>query len=676
MRAYRCSRLALTGIIVFSGVVLPVTARAADAASTPAASTPAADPAAATPPPTEEVDVYDEQLPESVVVRGKPRTDDATVITQAEAKLIAGAFGDPFRAVETAPGVVPIASGVPFFYVRGAPPGDVGYFLDGIRVPLLFHLGLGPSVVHPNLIDKVELVPGANAEFGRYAGGVVTGALAGQRDELRVEGNLRLVDTGAFLEVPFDEGRGDALLTGRISYTALLFSLVQSDLVLNYWDYAGRLNYEVAPGQRLGFFAFGAYDYMAEKRVNEDDHLIFDTMFHRINLSYDVDVDPRTRVETDVIFGWDETRLEDNRDVVDKSLDMRMKATKRVSDDFEIRGGVDVTFDDYDIDLAPEADDEDGSFATFFSSRTDIAAGAWVTLPVTLGGRLSMLPGLRADVYASKGEFAIGFDPSISARLEIIPGLALIQSHGLASQPPSFIVAGPGFRPGLDRGGLQRAFSSSIGLEYKPTPDWQFKVVAYRSAFFDFNDALGTSGLADEGFPGGFDTFDKRFGGTSTGLEVMIKKRPTDGLGLVFSYSLGRSERSDGQGNTFPSGFDRTHVASLAMTYEFGKGFRGGIKQLLYTGSPILARTDSGIEVASRLPPFYRLDWRVEKRFNIGKTGWVSLVLEVLNTFLAKETLGQECETTFDANGAAHQECNPSTLGPVTIPSFGVEGGY
>ncbi|MEI9949386.1 MAG: hypothetical protein WDO74_10485 [Pseudomonadota bacterium] len=32
---------------------------------------------------------------------------------------------------------------LPFFFVRGAPPGNVGYFLDGIRVPLLFHIALG-----------------------------------------------------------------------------------------------------------------------------------------------------------------------------------------------------------------------------------------------------------------------------------------------------------------------------------------------------------------------------------------------------------------------------------------------------------------------------------------------------------------------------------------------------
>lgn len=43
----------------------------------------------------------------------------------------------PSRRREAMPGVTPVASGVPYFFVRGAPPGNVGYFVDGVRVPLL-----------------------------------------------------------------------------------------------------------------------------------------------------------------------------------------------------------------------------------------------------------------------------------------------------------------------------------------------------------------------------------------------------------------------------------------------------------------------------------------------------------------------------------------------------------
>ena len=43
-----------------------------------------------------------------------------------------GAFGDPFRAIEALPGVVPIVSGLPYFYVRGSPPSGTLYVYDDI----------------------------------------------------------------------------------------------------------------------------------------------------------------------------------------------------------------------------------------------------------------------------------------------------------------------------------------------------------------------------------------------------------------------------------------------------------------------------------------------------------------------------------------------------------------
>src|SRR4029079_7052967 len=103
----------------------------------------------------------------------------SATLSRTEVRQIPGTFGDPFRAIEIMPGVTPVVSGLPFFFVRGAPPGNVGYFLDGVRIPLLFHVGAGPSVVHPGLIQRVDLYPGGYpAYFGRFSGGIVSGETA------------------------------------------------------------------------------------------------------------------------------------------------------------------------------------------------------------------------------------------------------------------------------------------------------------------------------------------------------------------------------------------------------------------------------------------------------------------------------------------------------------------
>ncbi|HEY6878441.1 MAG TPA: hypothetical protein VI299_10510 [Polyangiales bacterium] len=47
-------------------------------------------------------------------------------INNESARDLPGSFGDPLRILDALPGVVPIASGVPYVYVRGAPPSSTG----------------------------------------------------------------------------------------------------------------------------------------------------------------------------------------------------------------------------------------------------------------------------------------------------------------------------------------------------------------------------------------------------------------------------------------------------------------------------------------------------------------------------------------------------------------------
>src|ERR1035441_8762808 len=114
-----------------------------------------------------------------------------------------GSFGDAFRAIEAMPGVSPLLSGVPYFLVRGAPPGNTGFFIDRVHVPALFHLGVGAAVVHPGLIDRVDFFPGGYpARFGRFTGGILSGELSPEAQRPHAEASLRLLDAGGLVDVP------------------------------------------------------------------------------------------------------------------------------------------------------------------------------------------------------------------------------------------------------------------------------------------------------------------------------------------------------------------------------------------------------------------------------------------------------------------------------------------
>jgi TonB family protein len=203
------------------------------------------------------------EKPIEIVVTGERSAPGVSSLARAEVRQLPGAFGDPFRAIEAMPGVTPIFTGMPYFFVRGAPPGNVGYYLDGIRVPLLYHIGLGPSVVHPALVERVDLYPGGYpARYGRFAGGIVAGETTAPRYELHGEAGLRLFDAGALVEAPIAGERGSALVGGRYSYSAPLLSLIVEDVILEYWDYQLRVAYEPTGNDTLSVFGFGSFDVL------------------------------------------------------------------------------------------------------------------------------------------------------------------------------------------------------------------------------------------------------------------------------------------------------------------------------------------------------------------------------------------------------------------------------
>jgi len=645
-------------------------------------------------------------------VRGVKVEPSRTVsLSRAEVRQIPGTFGDPFRALEIMPGVTPIISGLPFFFVRGAPPGDVGYFLDGVRVPLLFHVGVGPSVIHPALIDRVDLYPGGYpARFGRFSGGIVSGETVPPAADLHGEYNVRLFDAGALIEAPFDEHRGTVLLAGRYSYTAALLSLLSSTTELDYWDYQARISYQLTPKDTASVFAFGSYDYLGE-RTSTQTLTLFGTEFHRVDARYDHSLGSDGTLRLAVTAGLDRSRLPDDRFVRDRLLGTRSELSLRLSPDLLLRVGSDVELDAYDVQLnlgqlGPAAQ----SAASLFPTRSDLATGTRADIVISLGERLQLIPGVRVDYYTSNGQSAVGVDPRFSTRLEMTRQLRFLTAFGIAHQAPAFVVPLPGFQPGGLRGGLQTAVQQSAGFEYDFGDATTATATAFHNGFFNMSDPLGTtqtcpvsfandslagdigerlpsqrSGSCGTRFQAGVAGPDRsgggglgadggggnrasalavRTNGASYGLEFFLKRRLTSRIGGFISYTLSRSVRTIGN-QQFVATFDRTHVANAAIAYNLGRNWRAGTRVTFYTGLP--KTPDPSDPSSTRLPPFFRADLRLEKRWQLTPRAYLSFIAEWMNATLSKEAVSTTCNV---------QGCQTQTIGPVTIPSLGIEGGF
>jgi hypothetical protein len=642
--------------------------------------------------------------------RGEPGSDSSESLARAEVRQLPGAFGDPFRAVEAVPGMTPVVSGLPYFYIRGAPPGNVGYYFDGVRVPYLFHFGLGPAVIHPALIAKTELHRGGYpASLGRYSGGVIESSAMPPSDHFHGEASLRLIDAGALAEAPFADGRGTVLAAGRYSYTAALFSLLQSDTSLSYRDYQVRASYALTEHDTLSFLGFGAYDNAAQKDtidasargISSDSdssnaskplvvsRTLFASEFHRGDLRWDHTwTDGHLRAGATI--GFDRTRVEARRAAADVMTAMRLEIEQKAMKGVLVRGGADFVVDAYSGDALPQYADDDDVVERqrgIFANRTDYATGAHIDAVITAIPRIELIPGVRADFFASGGNSAAAVDPRFSARFFITKKLRLIHAYGVASQPPSTPITLPGITLANLRGGLQRSIQTSGAVEADLPQDFTGTLGLFHNAFYNLNDALGTAQVELIDLERS-DALLSKSRGSAYGLELGVRRKLSNRVGGLLSYTLSRSERTTTAGNggassKFISAYDRPHVLSAAVSVDLGRNWRAGARTVIYSGipehgAPPAFAAQVVAQPPERTPPFFRLDLRLEKRWMVGKTGWVSFVFEALNATLSREVTGYTCPTAIQLPGAApaNPQCKERVIGPVTVPSLGVEGGF
>ena len=599
-----------------------------------------------------------EPAPTEIRVLGEERQELGSLhIPRSETRLIPGAFADPFRVVEVLPGVAPVLSGIPYFYVRGAPPGDVGYRIDDIPVPLLFHVGAGPSVIAPALVDRVDLFPGAYpAEHGRVAGAVIAGETMAPSNVARGEAQARIFDAGAMIEQPFANGRGSVLLGGRYGYTQAILSLVAPDYGLNYWDYQARIAYRINATDTLSAFAFGALDRLNNEAIQRK---LFDTQFHRLDLRWDRHTEQSHvrlafTLGADHILNGQEGPTGAGSELRDNTARVRLEASHRLSPQLRLRGGADVGA----MNVKTEVD-VFGPKVVTQPTRVDLAGGAYADAIWRPARGVEIVPGMRLDVARARLKNHLFVEPRLGTRLRVAQGVSWVSAFGLAHQLPTQSVRVPGRAPNGLELAEQEAWQATSGVEFVLPASMLGKV----NLFHSWIDAL-----------------DSDLSGRSYGAEFFLRRNFSERLGGFVSYTLSRTTYTR-QAQTNQAEFDRPHVLSLVLGYDLGRGFRLGVRSLYESGrryavacptpdcgpgDPLAPRR---FVAQGRTHNFFRLDLRFEKRWQLAAGRWISGTFEWFNATLSKET----DNVTWDPVRGGLVETDRS---PLTLPSIGIEAGF
>jgi hypothetical protein len=600
------------------------------------------------------------QAYETVVAAKQPAA--AVRMTGEEARSTPGATGDPFRAIESLPGVSQIVWPFALYAIRGANPGNTGFFLDGMRVPALFHFALGPSIVHPYLIEKLAFYPGGYPiRFGGYVSGAVVAETAPPpADIARFAADVRFYDAGGLATSPWDGGRGTVAVAGRYSFTGLLISQLFSGVSLGYADYQLRVDHAFGEG-RLTLFALGSFDMLDITQPDLGDATLTSKIgdatlnFHRLDLRWDrPTAGGRLLVRT--TFSTD--RAASN--LFDSPIAVRAYAVApRVAFTQPLEGaggaieiGIDAEAQRFrtDVVMTPETP----TLGDLAQSRGALTAGIYAGATLNLA-RLSVDPGIRYARYLEQDTARGAFEPRLTVRLKLLEGLSVDGTIGRFSQMPSLPLAVAGFEAfGLRDFGLQTSTQTALGIDARLRNGASLRVTGYHQ-WLHVSDLRST--FAHDVRTREF--LDMR-DGRGYGVEAMLRLPERARLSGWVAYTLSWSVR-DFDGVYGDSDWDQRHILNLVGTVRLPRGWSVGGRFHYNTGRPYPVEGTNGTEYF-RLPAFWQLDTRAAKRVILDRAT-LDFYFEVGNATLTREVVAIQRQ----------EDGTPKRLGfRIFLPSFGL----
>lgn len=587
-------------------------------------------------------------------------------LTGEEARTAPGAAGDPFRSIESLPGVAQVAWPLALYAIRGANPGNTGFFIDGMRVPALFHFALGPSVVHPYLIDRLDFYPGGPpARLGGYVSGAVSAGIGTPPGDLaHASVDLRVYDVGGLVTTPFDDGRGTLAIAGRYSYTGALASLVFSDVKLGYADYQVHLTHPFAGG-RLTALAMGSADDLALRVNAVGDGAL---QFHRIDLRWDHELGPgRLRLRGTVGTDWARSNLREAPiSVRSYSAAPRLEYGARLAAAAQLDAGVSLEAQTFRPQIPPMPDTS--GIDDLARPRGASSAAAYVSLALSLGTHLELSPGVRLMRYAEQGVVRFAPEPRLTARLKLSERIALEGSVGRYTQMASLPVGVPGFDAfDLRDLGLQRSTQSSLGARTKLGTLAELDVTGFYQQLevTDLRSTLSSDFRVQD--------FLELRPGRGYGVELLLRRPDSERLHGWLAYTLSRSERQV-DGIWGASDWDQRHILNLLLSCRLARGYSVGGRIHYNSGRPFPVSTpgnSSEIEYR-RLPAFYQLDLRADKRMVFDRFTLTAYV-ELGNVTLTREVTA--LSSMYRSDGIPISDGSVHSIGyRIILPSLGLRG--
>lgn len=590
-------------------------------------------------------------------------------IKTEEARRVPGTGGEALRVVQNLPGVGRAAFGSGALVVWGAAPQDTRVYVDGVRIPQLYHTGGFRATVNSDLVRAIDLAPGGyGAEFGRGLGGLVTVETRALRaDRLHGYVSVDVIDTSALVEAPITKSTRVAI-SGRGSYLGETLGLFTkrdvSELVPipRFFDGQLKVEQDLGENETLTLVALASDDTLKRTVTNPDPaQTVSDerkSNFKRVFATYRKAFPDGSSTTITPSFGTDHFDFAQRfgttptEQTIDATVfGVRAKWRGKVASMVVLNTGVDIEGSDNTIRRrgATILPPREGDITVFGQPPNDVvnfdnwsvflgSIAPYAQADIELfGNKMHVVPGVRLDSFFVSGDKQFptkegseqrGYlrnetvvEPRLAARWAVSERLTLKAAYGQYHQAPDAEDLSPVFgNPTL---GFAKATHYLAGFNVRILE----KLSAETTAFTSLSDALAARSPLPSPTTG--EALLNTREGRAYGAQVLLRQELAKGFFGWVSYSYIKSERKDSADEPWRLfDYDQTHVATVVASYELPLGFEIGTRLRYATGfprTPVVgsyynARRDLfepafGAQNSIRIPAFAQADIRAAKRF-------------------------------------------------------------
>lgn len=630
-------------------------------------------------------------------IRGKAEKRDSQThsLSQEEFISMPGSFGgDPVRAAQNLPGIGQSGANAQII-IQGASPDDTGYLINGHRVPLVFHFGGLSSVVIPQAVERVDLLPsGYGPEYSKAMGGIIgLNTKTPKNDTWHGLIFVDLLNTGFMTEGPIDE-KSSFLIAGRYSYVGQVlkqvakknenFELTAAPTSIDLTSlYHRKINDK--NNLKMAFVASrDELELILNKAANNDRSLrgnfYSKTEFFRFIPELSTQFDNKNKMTHSLGLGKDILLVDINGrylDIDSTDITHRSEYFREWSSYYKSYVGFDNRWDHSTVKVNLPNSYRMGGVGNPFSvgeerkfinkgSSTEFGFYLRQEIKIAEDSKWVYLPNFRYDYFTLNESSTIS--PRFQIRYEWDPTFLLRASFGKYVQPPLPQETARYYgNPNL-KSPYAFHYTTGFNKDFKGNSNQGLELI--NNYFYKDLKNLVISDSAKN--------YSNEGTGKIVGSEVQLKYR-YDLFSAQMVYTYLKSTRKIPGFNKSPSQYDQTHNLNLIGAYNLSR-WAFSTRFRYVTGNPYTPVTsatfdsDNDVYIATRgalysqrFKDFMQLDLRAERKL-IFDTWILTAYLDIQNITNSKNS--QNLEYSFD-----YSEQNEVRGLPI-LPTFGIRGEF